>query len=241
MPPRMCAVNRTGGRASHVAVVDYGLGNLFSVQQACRAVGLEAEVTRDASALASADGLILPGVGAFGDAMGTLRRLGLASVIREAAEMGKPLVGICLGLQLLMEVSHEFGHHEGLGLIPGEVVRLEKPREDGQVLKVPQVGWNRIAAPGVAGAGAWAGTILEGVAEGEFMYFVHSFIVVPTDHSVVLSNTRYGDIEFCSSVRQGNIFACQFHPERSGRRGLKVYENLREILKGRIPSQRSQQ
>jgi glutamine amidotransferase len=234
-------VTRTGERGPHVAVVDYGLGNLFSIQQACRAVGLEAEVTRDASAMVSADGLILPGVGAFGDAMETLRRLNLASVICKAAETGKPLVGICLGLQLLMEVSHEFGHHEGLGLIPGEVVRLEDPTEDGRVLKVPQVGWNRIAAPGMAGAGAWAGTLLEGVAEGEFMYFVHSFIVVPADHSVVLSNTRYGDIEFCSSVRKGNIFACQFHPERSGRKGLRVYENLREILEGRSPSQGSQE
>lgn len=228
------------GRAPHVAIVDYGLGNLFSIQHACRTVGLEAEITRERAALESADGLILPGVGAFGDAMATLHRLDLVGLLRDVANSGKPLVGICLGIQLLMEESEEFGRHEGLGLIPGRVVKLRDPQEGARVLKVPQVGWNRINPIGRVGYRPWAGTLLEGVEAGEFMYFVHSFVVVPADPSVLLSNTRYGHLEFCSSLQRGNIFASQFHPERSGRSGLRVYETFRNLLEGGGPSQRSQ-
>jgi imidazole glycerol-phosphate synthase subunit HisH len=229
------------GRTPCVAIVDYGLGNLFSVLHACRAVGLHAEITRERATLELSDGMILPGVGAFGDAMETLRRLDLVGLIRDAATAGKPVVGICLGIQLLMEESEEFGRHEGLGLIPGRVVKLREPREAGRLLKVPQVGWNRIGPAGPGGEGAWAGTLLEGVAAGAYMYFVHSYVVAPADPTVVLSTTRYGDIEFCSSVRRGKTSAFQFHPERSGRRGLRVYENLRKVLEERSLSQRSQE
>ncbi len=172
------------------------------------------------------------------DAMATLRRLGLVDVLRETATHGKPLIGICLGVQLLMTVSHEFGRHEGLDLIPGEVVPFNAPKESGHPLKVPHVGWNRIHARGGSAAERWGGTPLDGLSDGDFMYFVHSYIVVPDDPSVTLSTTRYGDTEFCSSVRFKNIFACQFHPERSGRRGLHVYQGLRRCLEANEPSSR---
>lgn len=224
--------------AARVAIIDYGLGNLFSVQQACLTVGLDAVITRDREALEKCAALILPGVGAFGDAMETLHRLDLVRPILEAAASGKPLVGICLGIQLLMSESNEFGRHDGLGLIPGKVVPLPSPKEGDRSLKIPQVGWNRIHPAG-GGIERWAGTPLEGLADGEHMHFVHSYIVLPGDSAVVLSTTRYGDAEFCSSLRCGNIFACQFHPERSGRRGLVVYENLRWSIESDGPHQRS--
>jgi glutamine amidotransferase len=214
----------------HVAIVDHGLGNLFSVAQACRTVGLAATITADRGVILRADAVVLPGVGAFGDAMATLRRLDLVGPIRDLAAAGRPLVGICLGVQLLMTESCEFGQHEGLGIIEGHVVPLGQPMESGRRLKVPQVGWNRIAAPGGDATGRWSGTLLDGLPDREFMYFVHSYVVVPAAPSVVLSTTRYGDVEFCSSVRSGRVFACQFHPERSGRKGLEVYRNLRRLL-----------
>jgi len=223
----------------HAAIVDYGLGNLYSVAHACRAVGLQATITSDRTTIEGADAVILPGVGAFGDAMTTLRRLDLVGVLRDVAAAGTPFVGICLGLQLLMTESHEFGRHEGLGLVRGEVVPLDNPQEAGRRLKVPQVGWNRVYAHGGPASDRWASTPLRGLRDGEFMYFVHSYIVVPEDRGLVLSTTRYGDIEFCSSVVSGNIFACQFHPERSGRRGLEAYWNLRRFLDAAGPQARS--
>jgi imidazole glycerol-phosphate synthase subunit HisH len=222
-----------------VAIVDYGLGNLFSVEQACRAVGLCGHITAARHDIESADAVILPGVGAFGDAMTTLRRLDLVGVLRDTAATGKPFVGVCLGVQLLMTASCEFGSHEGLGLIPGEVVPLTAPREGDRRLKVPQVGWNSIGVHPRSEPERWSGTLLEGLRDGEFMYFVHSYVVVPQDPAVVLSMTMYGDIEFCSSVQSRNIFACQFHPERSGRRGLGIYQNLRRLLDGVESKQRS--
>ncbi len=208
-----------------VAIVDYGLGNLFSVQRACESVGLHSAITPDKYDTLTADAVILPGVGAFGDAMQSLRELDLVSALRQVAVSGKPLVGICLGMQLLMSESFEFGRHEGLGLIPGSVVPLGEPRENGRRLKVPQVGWNRVRP-----AAGWEKTLLEGVAADEFMYFVHSFIVRPADASVAVATTRYGDVEFCAALRARNIFGCQFHPERSGAQGLRMYRNLAAML-----------
>ncbi|MBU1247300.1 MAG: imidazole glycerol phosphate synthase subunit HisH [Proteobacteria bacterium] len=213
--------------SAKIAIVDYRLGNLYSVKLACEHVGLGAEITSNKDAILGADAVILPGVGAFGDAMDALDELDLVSVLRDVAASGKPLFGICLGLQLLMKGSEEFGAHEGLGIIKGNVVKLDAPRENGRVLKVPQVGWNRVnPADGVD----WNGTLMQGVTPGERFYFVHSFVVVPEDKSLVCSTTTYGHIEFCSSVRYGNVFACQYHPERSGARGLRIYRNLADIL-----------
>lgn len=210
-----------------VAIVDYGVGNLFSIQHACAKVGLEGVISGDRREIETAAAVILPGMGAFGDAMATLRRLDLVGVLRDTAAEGKPLFGVCLGVQLLMSVGYEFGRHEGLGVIPGEVVRLEPGAAGGRRLKIPQVGWNQIRR---AGPASWQGTALEGLHDGEFMYFVHSYVVAPEDQSLVLSTTQYGDAEFCSSLASGRIFACQFHPERSGRRGLEIYRNFHRLL-----------
>ncbi len=213
---------------AQVAVVDYGLGNLFSIGRACEHVGMDAVVTARKDEILRADVVVLPGVGAFGDAMATLRRLDLVEVLRDVARSNTPLVGICLGIQLLMGESHEFGVHAGLGIIDGPVVCLERAQEGSRRLKVPQVQWNRIFAPtgGPPDGTAWRDTPLAGIAPGEFMYFSHSFHARPSDPSVVLAVSRYGDIEFCAALRRGNVFACQFHPERSGAAGLQLYRNV---------------
>lgn len=221
--------------AARVVIVDYGMGNLFSVRSACAQAGLQAAISGRGEDLLGADGVILPGVGAFGDAMESLRRLELVEVLRDVARAGRPLMGICLGLQLLMTESHEFGRWGGLGLVEGQVERL--PFDGG--VKVPQVGWNRIYRVRREGRDSWADSPLAGLAEGEFMYFVHSYYARPVDPGVPLAVTRYGDTEFCSAWLQGNVFACQFHPERSGRRGLEVYRNFAGMVTATVPSTRS--
>ena len=212
---------------SAIAIVDYRMGNLYSVKLACEHAGLHATITSDKKAILSADAVILPGVGAFGDAMNTLKELDLVSALRDVADSGKPLFGVCLGLQLLMESSEEFGAHEGLGIIKGSVVKLDAPQENGRTLKVPQVGWNQVHP---ATPTSWDGTLMQGVTPGERFYFVHTYVVEPDDADVVCSTTTYGHVEFCSSVRYENVFACQYHPERSGERGLRVYRNLKQLL-----------
>lgn len=214
-----------------VAIVDYRLGNLHSVRQACAYAGMQATITSDKQTILDADAILLPGVGAYGDAMATLHRLDLVSVLRDIAATTKPLIGICLGVQLLMTESFEFGRHKGLGIIEGQVVPFGHPREGERVLKVPQIGWNRVCRVENA---RWDGTLLDGVADGEYMYFVHSYIVQPRDPGVILSTSRYGQIEFCSSVQRGNVFACQFHPERSGIAGIGMYQNLAAQIKQRM-------
>lgn len=225
--------NRTGLR---VAIIDYGLGNLFSVFQACGYAGMEACITSAKKEILSADAAILPGVGAFGDAMRALERLELVLLLRDLVSEGKPLIGICLGMQLLMTESYEFGRNRGLGVIEGPVVRLEEGAGPTGRLKVPEVGWNRIFKnQGLAGNekrndDVWAGSPLEGLQDGEYMYFVHSYYPKPEDPRVVLSVSRYGNTEYCSGLMVGNVFAAQFHPERSGRAGLRVYENIAAMI-----------
>lgn len=220
------------GWRPRVAIVDYGMGNLFSVGRACEQAGLQAGVSSAKEDIAAADAAILPGVGAFGDAMEALRRLDLIGPLQDFAASGKPLMGVCLGMQLLMTEGYEFGRHRGLGLVEGEVVRLDGLGDGPRRLKIPHVGWNRIYPPGagVAEEGApprvWSGSPLEGLSAGAFMYFVHSYYPRTADPSVVCAVTRYGALEFCSSLRDGNVFACQFHPERSGPEGLRVYQNM---------------
>jgi glutamine amidotransferase len=216
-----------------VAIVDYGMGNLFSVKHACEHVGIAASLTSTPQEILQADAVILPGVGAFGDAMETLRERDLIAPLRDVAASGKPFVGICLGMQLLMEESFEFGRYAGLGLIPGNVVRLDSSSSGGRPVKVPQVCWNRLTRVGRGDSDSWAGTLLEGLPDGVFMYFVHSFVVVPNDSRVIISKTHYGPNEFCSALAVGNIFACQCHPERSGKSGLQVYHNLALWLQNR--------
>jgi len=219
------------------AIVDYGLGNLYSVKHACEHVGMRASITTAKQEIRAADVVILPGVGAFGDAMAALRRLDLVVLLQDVAASGKILMGVCLGLQLLMTESFEFGAHAGLSIIDGPVRRFDNPVENHTRLKVPHVGWNKVYSrsaassdpwPRVTGNG-WKGTPLEDVAEGEYLYFVHSFYAQPKDPEVVLATARYGHIEFCASLMRGNVFATQFHPERSGPAGLHIYRKIASL------------
>ncbi len=214
-------------KRAKVAIVDYGICNMFSVQHACTKVGLEAMITASLPEIEAADGIILPGVGAFGDAMDELKKRDLVSPLRDLARSGKPFFGICLGYQLLLSESEEFGNHKGLDIIPGRVVRFESPREGDQILNVPHVGWSQVLRPHSV---VWEGTPLEGVPEKEFVYFCHSFHIVPERPEVALSRTRYGHYDFVSSLREGNIFAFQFHPEKSGPIGIKMYQKMAEII-----------
>jgi len=195
-----------------IAIIDYGVGNLFSLVSSFRSVGADAVVTGDPAAIRSADRLVLPGVGAFGDAADKLRATGLDRVISEEVAQGKELLGICLGMQLLFEKSSEYGTHRGLGLLKGEVVPFEgmiDPR-----LKIPQIGWNalRFVQPDCR--------LFRGIKEGDFVYFVHSYHAVGCDDSLA-ATTEYG-IPVTAVVAKGNVFGCQFHPEKSGRVGVAI-------------------
>ena len=216
----------------NVVIVDCGVGNLFSVKRACNSVGIQAGITSRKQEILSADAVILPGVGAFGNAIESLRKLDLIHVLKDVATSPKPFVGICLGMHLLMDESEEFGSYQGLGIIKGSVIRFDNPvGVSGKKLKVPHVGWGRIHRNIDIRGDSWESSMLEGLSDGEFMYFVHSFYVKPENSSLVLSTTQYGNIEFCSSLQSRNIFACQFHPERSGIHGLKVYGKMASFIK----------
>lgn len=199
-----------------IGIIDYGVGNLFSLCSSCKAIGEEAFVSGDASELAKADRLILPGVGAFEDAAKKLRDTGMAEFVRQQAAEGKPLLGICLGMQLLFEKSYEYGCHEGLGLLKGQVVPMEGklPPE----LKIPHMGWNALDVKG--------GTLLDGLT-GQYVYFVHSFYAENCADSLS-AVTEYG-IPITAAVEKGNIYGCQFHPEKSGNVGLGILRKFAEV------------
>lgn len=216
---------------ARVAIVDCRMGNLFSVRLACESTGLDTVITSDPAVVECTDGVILPGVGAFGDAMAMLTSVGLAPVLKEVAGRGRPLMGICLGIQLLMTESHEFGVHRGLGLVEGIVERLREGEEGGRRAKVPHVGWNRIEVPEEAGAAPWADSLLADNRPGDFMYFVHSYTVHPARSDVVRAVAHYGGQTFCAAIQQANLFACQFHPERSGSGGLTIYRRFAEQVR----------
>lgn len=205
-----------------VAIVDYEAGNLFSVEHACKTVGLTPVITSKPEDILKSDALILPGVGAFGDAMKNLRKLDLILPLREFAASGKPFMGICLGMQLLFSRSDEFGEHEGLNIIEGNVVKFPSINEYGEENRIPQIGWNQITYPTDLG-GKWHDTPLEQITYGEFMYFIHSFYAKPRDSENVLAVTEYGGLNYCSAVIKENIFATQFHPEKSAVEGIKIY------------------
>jgi glutamine amidotransferase len=207
-----------------IAIIDYGMGNLFNVQCACASVGLQSVVTADKKVIQASRGMILPGVGAFGDAMNNLKKLDLVSVIKDHVAEGKPFFGICLGIQLLLTESEEFGAHKGLDIIKGRVVRFRNRDENNRLIKVPQVGWNQVHRSSKEDA------MLQGVADGEYMYFVHSYYAVPEDKGVALTMTDYEGTKYCSSLLKGSIFATQFHPEKSGVEGLKIYQNWAELF-----------
>jgi glutamine amidotransferase len=209
-----------------VVIIDYQLGNLFSVDQALKNIGLDTIISSNPNDIKIADALVLPGVGAFSDAISNLKNFGLIDPIKESIGQGKPFLGICLGLQMLFEKSEEFGECEGLGIIKGLVKRFSTENYDNKRTKVPQIGWNSIYP---SNGRDWKCTPLEGTNGGEDFYFVHSLYVDPKDVNVVLSSTTYGNTTYASSILIGNIFACQFHPEKSSVEGLKVYKNWAKI------------
>jgi len=197
-----------------IAIIDYGMGNLRSVQKGFERVGFSADVTRDVGKIMSARGVVLPGVGAFQACMENLDRFGLIEPIREVVRQRKPFLGICLGFQLLFSESEEFGRQKGLDLFPGKVVGFRA--DDG--LKVPHMGWNDIEKKKPS-------PFLEGISSGDYVYFVHSFHVVPDDPSMIATTTDYGS-SFVSSIATDHLFACQFHPEKSQEIGLRILENF---------------
>ncbi len=225
--PATCATRGSGSSRPRVAIIDYRMGNMFSVQHACEAVGLDAKITEDPAEIMAADGAILPGVGAFGDAMKNMRELGLDRVVYDYIASGRPFMGICLGMQLLFAESEEFGSHQGLGVFPGRVLKFPATTNDGRPIKVPQIGWNQIRPSQKQG---WAGTVLADVQPDEYMYFVHSFYCAPDDPSVALTLTDYEGFTYCSSVHRGNVVASQYHPEKSAFEGMKIYENWAKLL-----------
>ncbi len=197
-----------------IAIIDYDAGNLKSVQKALAYIGQESIVTRDRKELLRADKVILPGVGAFGDAMENLKKYGLIPVIRELVEGRTPFLGICLGLQLLFEGSEENAGTEGLGLLPGEILRIP----DTPGLKIPHIGWNSLRLQG-------EGRLFAGMAQEPYVYFVHSYYLKAGDASIVKAVTDYG-VEIHASVERGNLFGCQFHPEKSSQAGLAILKNF---------------
>ena len=206
-----------------IAIIDYDAGNLKSVEKALLYLGQDVLVTRDREKILSADKVILPGVGNFGDAMEKLKGYGLEKVIRETARQGKPFLGICLGLQLLFERSAEAPGVEGLGILKGEILR-SPDRED---LKVPHIGWNSLKLLN-------QGRLFAGLEEEPYVYFVHSYYLKAADPQIVKAVTEYG-VRIDASVESGNVFACQFHPEKSSRTGLKILKNFAELSStGRI-------
>jgi glutamine amidotransferase len=206
-----------------VFIVDYGLGNLASVARAVQHLGAEAVLSSDPFALLAAERVILPGVGAFPVAMNNLNRLGLTAPLKQFAASGRPLLGVCLGMQLFMDESDEGGVNAGLGLIPGRVERLPESRAAGA--KVPHIGWSKIDI----GPREWQGTILNGIEPADSLYFVHSYYVEPTNGADVLASTDYGSCSYCSVIAHGNLIGCQAHPEKSGETGLKLIDNFLDI------------
>ena len=203
-----------------IAIIDYGIGNVRSILGAFENQDADVLLTNNKDEILKSDGLVLPGVGAFSHGMENLISYGLVDVIKEYAALDRPLMGICLGMQLLFEESEEFGKTEGLGLILGKIVKL--PTKDNQNEKLPHVSWNELNS----NKAPWENTILTDIEEGSDMYFVHSFIAQPRDSDNILSTTEYSSHHFCSSVKKDNIYGCQFHPEKSGPTGLKIINNF---------------
>ncbi len=203
-----------------VVIIDYQLGNLFSVKQACDKVGMDAKLSSSKEDILNADALVLPGVGAFIEAMNNLQSLDLIEAIKNKVNNGTPIFGICLGLQLLFSKSEEFGSGSGLDLIPGIIKKFPDHIKDRKI-KVPHITWNQVYKFN----NYWQKTALKELKDFEFMYFIHSYYVKPDNDSCILTNTNYDGIEFCSSVIKDNIFATQFHPEKSADKGISIYKN----------------
>lgn len=201
-----------------IRIIDYGVGNLFSLRSSLRAIGIDADYTGNPAEIRKADKLILPGVGAFRDAREALRSTGLDRVVQEEAGKGKPLMGICLGMQMLFDKSYEYGEYEGLGLIPGEIVPMEGriPKE----LPIPHIGWNELALKQPS-------PLMKNTANGDYVYFVHSYYA-ETPAEYVIATTEYG-VEMTAAVQKDNVYGCQFHPEKSSEVGLSILKAFCEL------------
>jgi len=206
-----------------VVIIDYGVGNLLSVQRAVEECGAEAVTSSDPDVIARADRVILPGVGAFANGMKALESLGLDAVIKAVAADGIPLLGICLGMQLLFDESEEHGMTKGLGIIPGRVVRVPNVSPDGLPLKIPHIGWNSLV---VSEGATWNGTILQNSTSGDAVYFVHSFMAEPRDPAMRHADCLYGGNRITAVIGDGNVVGCQFHPEKSGEIGLQLIKSF---------------
>lgn len=209
-----------------VAIIDYKLGNLYSVKSACEHVGISTTITDNKEKILNSKAAILPGVGAFKEGMNFLQKSKLDVTIKEFIDTKKPFLGICLGMHLLFERSEEFGNYSGLGIVKGKIVKFNFKNSFKNKQPVPQIGWNKIYSTNKP----WANTILGLNNNNDYMYFVHSYYAIPDD-DCVLSKTNYGGIEFCSAIQYENIFATQFHPEKSGKDGLNIYKNFKKIFK----------
>jgi glutamine amidotransferase len=206
-----------------INIIDYEMGNLRSVANAFERLGLNARISSDPQDIASADKVVLPGVGAFRDCIDNLRHGGFVAPLLEHIDKGKPLLGICVGMQMLFDESEEFGRHQGLGLIPGRVVRFPADMvAHGERLKVPHMGWNTLELRRES-------PLFKGIADGSYVYFVHSYYCAAEDQEDVAASCCYGDIEFCASLWRDNIMATQFHPEKSQDLGLKIFRNFGDL------------
>lgn len=214
-----------------IAIIDYDAGNIKSVEKALQFLGKEAAITRDRETILKAEGAILPGVGAFGDAMEKLNAYGLSDTIHEYVAGGKPFLGICLGLQLLFESSEESPGMEGLGILKGRIFRI--PEAEG--LKIPHIGWNNLRCP--RGGKRLSGRLFYGLEENPYVYFVHSYYLQAEDEGIVMAVTDYG-VEIHASVEKNNIFACQFHPEKSSKTGLRILQNFIQITEEKVCTQK---
>lgn len=213
--------------ASKVVVVDYGIGNLLSVSRALAYCGAEVTVTDDQDLVSRADRLVVPGVGAFGDCMAGLRSRDLIEPIKIAALSGRPFLGICVGMQMMLDGSDEFGSHAGLGLIPGRVESIPSGKMDGGSRKIPHIGWNQLQK--TTSKDDWQGSILDGIDEGSYAYFVHSFSAKPTDSRHCLAVSDYDGQKVTAAITEGAMIGCQFHPEKSGPVGLEIVANFMRL------------
>ena len=211
-----------------IVLIDYGIGNIKSITNAFENHGVEVVLSRKREIILKANGLVLPGVGAFSHGMNNLHKYKLVDTIKDYVKTGKPLLGICLGMQMLLEESQEFGINKGLGLIKGKVIKL--PLEELSQAKLPHISWNGIKPYNIS----WNNTILNNIKINSDMYFVHSFVASPKNKNEILSITDYFGVEFCSSIKKNNIYGCQFHPEKSSSMGLSIIENFIKISENRI-------
>lgn len=207
-----------------ISIIDYGVGNLLSVQHALDKFAIESELVADPAKVASAEKVILPGVGAFGKAMEEFRGRGLEEPVLEFAKSGKPLLGICVGMQMLFEYSEEFGRTQGLGLLPGGVVAIPASRGEESLRKIPHVGWSALRIQNQG-----ANNLLDGMEATPYVYFVHSFMASPAESGDILADTDYDGVAIPAMVGRNNIWGCQFHPERSGEVGLNVIRNFANL------------